>query len=104
MPSPNQAYRAYTARPFKREERGEVARDRRVRGVRQAELGQRSYAVIKPYLLNDLSALEPQYRDSRKVHLSTGRGGQRAHPKIAECRACMRAAALSLANHVVTIR
>ena len=24
MPSPNQAYRAYTARPFKREERGEV--------------------------------------------------------------------------------
>lgn len=55
----------------------------------QAELGQRGCAVIEPCFFNDLSALEPQYRDFCEMHLSAGRHWQGAYQKITECRTCM---------------
>jgi len=72
--------------------------------LEEAELGERRDAVVETDLLEDLAVLETQNGRPGKVHLTAGRGRQRAHKEVLESRAGVRAAAFPLADDVIAFR
>src|SRR5689334_3905877 len=82
----------------------ETADGARSGGFDQAELGQRSYAVVQADLLHDPSVRHLQHRGARELHLAAGRGREGANEEIFEGRPGVAPAAFPLADDVVTLR
>src|SRR5258708_40176503 len=74
----------------------------RSNGLDQAELGERSDAVVETDFLDDLAVLETQYRRAAEVHLPAGLGRQRADEEVVEGWPGVGAAAFPLADDIIT--
>ncbi len=61
------------------------------------------YPIIESDLFDDLAAIKPQYGDTCEMYLLPGRCRQGARQEITKGRSCIRAAALSLSNHIVSV-
>jgi hypothetical protein len=71
--------------------------------TQDAELLQRSCAIVQPDFLTDLAILQAKHGRSRESHFPAGGRRKGADKKVAEGGAGVRAAAFPAADHIVTL-